>query len=108
MSRMKRIVLRTDQTEWMEALGRRINAARLKRNLTQNDVAERAGIGRLAYIALENVHAGSSLATLIRVIGVFGYDDPLKELLLVDPIGEDLLEFLGRKRASKNDGLADF
>ncbi len=105
---MKRIDLSTDQTEWMEALGLRIKAARLKRNLTQNDVADRAGIGRLAYIALEKGHAGSSLATLIRVIGVFGYNDPLKDILLVDPIGEDLLEFHGRKRAWRDNGLADF
>lgn len=92
----------------MEAFAQRVKLARLKRNLTQIDVAERAGIGRSSYLALENGDPGTSLATLIRVMGVFGYPDAISVLLQSDPVGDDLVAFYGRKRAGGRRDVEDF
>ncbi len=105
---MKRIVLGTQDAAALKALASRIKTARLKRNLTQNEMAERAGIGRLTYLALEGGNPGVSLATMIRVMNVMGYPEWIEAILQSDPIGDDHLAFSGRKRAGGRRDLEDF
>lgn len=105
---MKRITLSSEDEAALRAFAERIRLARLKRNLTQVDMAERAGIARLSYIALEKGKPGASLATLIRVMNVLGYPDCLASILQSDPIGDDLVAFYGRKRAGGRRDLEDF
>jgi transcriptional regulator with XRE-family HTH domain len=105
---MKRITLPSQDEAALRAFASRIKLARLKRNLTQIDMAERAGIGRLSYLALENGNPGTSLATVIRVMNVLGYPEWLETILQSDPIGDDLVAFYGRKRAGGRRDLEDF
>jgi transcriptional regulator with XRE-family HTH domain len=82
----------------LEELGRRLRDARLERNLSQAEVAERAGIGR---VTLQRMEAGESpsLANFIRVLRVLGLLEGLERVLprpVPSPIDE--LERRGRRR----------
>ena len=71
--------LHTDETILRE-LGRRLSRARLDRNLTQHEVAARAGIGTAT---LERLEAGapSKLPTLIRVLRALDLLEGLESLV---------------------------
>lgn len=102
------IPLASDEAAAVEALGKRLKLARLRRNLTQADVADRAGISRLTCIDLEAGKPGVSIAALVRYMSVLGYPDRIAGLLEADPIGEDLEQFHGRKRAGVRRDVEDF
>lgn len=59
-------------------LGEQLRAARLRRNLTQEELASRAGISRSAVRSLER--GGSTVATLVRVLKALGMLAWLKSL----------------------------
>lgn len=63
-------------SELEAALGERVRALRLRQNLTQAEVAARAGVARTSVVQLE-AGAGSSLQTLIRVLKALGVTDVL-------------------------------
>jgi transcriptional regulator with XRE-family HTH domain len=71
--------LSTDDVALAE-LGRRVERARLDRNLTQQQLAARAGVGKAT---LERLEAGrpSKLSTLVRVMRALGLSDRLEALL---------------------------
>ncbi|MBF0374826.1 MAG: helix-turn-helix transcriptional regulator [Alphaproteobacteria bacterium] len=102
------IPLASDEARAVESLGKRLKRARLRRNLTQNDVAERAGVSRLTCIDLEAGKPGVSIAALVRYLSVLGYPDRIAGLLEADPIGEDLEQVHGRKRATARRDVEDF
>jgi transcriptional regulator with XRE-family HTH domain len=102
------IAIDTEEKKTLEHLGRRLRLARLRRNLSQEDMAERAGVTRKTYAALEAGETTSSLALLARALTILGYTDRLSDLLATDPIGEDTEDFGGRKRAGRRDDVADF
>lgn len=104
----RQVILTTDESASLERLGQRLRRARLRRNLTQADVAERAGINRKVVVALEAGAAGTGIGALVKVLAVMGYPERIADLLESDPIGEDLEEVFGRKRAGKRDGMEDF
>jgi transcriptional regulator with XRE-family HTH domain len=104
----RRLALTSEELSAIETLAQRVRLARLRRNLSQVDVAERAGIGRSSYLDVENGNPGMSLAALVKVLAVFGYPERIASLLESDPIGEDLEEFHGRKRAGATRNVADF
>lgn len=104
----KSIQLASDEAMAVEILGKRLKLARLRRNLTQNDVAERAGISRLTCIGLEGGKPGVSIAALVRYMSVLGYPDRIAGLLEADPIGEDIEQVHGRKRAGTRRDVEDF
>ncbi|MEO8160635.1 MAG: helix-turn-helix transcriptional regulator [Arenimonas sp.] len=56
----------------LRALGERLRAARLRRELTQVAVAERVGIHVQTLIKLETGTPGTSLATMFLVLQVLG------------------------------------
>jgi transcriptional regulator with XRE-family HTH domain len=79
-------------------LGRRLRDARLERNLSQETVAEEAGVGRHT---LQRMEAGESpsLINFVRVLRALGLLDELERLLpgpTPSPIDE--LERRGRRR----------
>lgn len=104
----KSVPLASDEATAVETLGKRLRLARLRRNLTQNEVAERAGISRLTCIDLEGGKPGVSIAGLVRYMSVLGYPDRIAGLLEADPIGEDLEQVHGRKRAGARRDVEDF
>jgi transcriptional regulator with XRE-family HTH domain len=60
-------------------LGRHIQAARVRRNYTQEKLAELAGVSRSAVRGLEG-GKGSTVQTLVRVIKALGMTDWLGQL----------------------------
>ncbi|MGQ9366383.1 helix-turn-helix transcriptional regulator [Azospirillum sp. ST 5-10] len=102
---MKRPVLLTsDEADAIEHLGRRVRLARLRRNLSQEEMADRIGVTRKTYIAFERGKETVNVGVLVKVLSVFGYTGRLADLLASDPLGEDLEEIHGRKRASSLEG----
>jgi transcriptional regulator with XRE-family HTH domain len=70
----------TSDSAVLEELGRRLREARLERNLSQAQVSEEAGIGRMT---LQRMEAGesSSVTSLIRVLRALDLLDGLEPLL---------------------------
>lgn len=78
----------TDQALLAE-LGTRVRAARLERNLSQQQLAEEAGVGRMTVQRLEE-GGSASLKSLIRILRALGELDGLRRLL--PPPGPSPLE----------------
>ena len=97
-----------DVEEGVRVLGRRIKLARLRRNLSQAEMAERAGVSRMTWVALEAGRGTTSIALLARALEILGYPERLADLLASDPLGEELESVHGRRRGGVSDGLADF
>ncbi len=70
--------------EIAEAVGARVRALRLQRNVTQADLARRAGISRPTLGALEQ-RGKASLETLVRVLYACGREHELDGLAQPDP-----------------------
>ena len=104
------VILTTQEADALIQLGQQVKRARLRRNLSQAELAVRVGITRKVVVALEAGEASSGVAVLLKVMSVLGYPDRLTELLRHDPIGDDLEEVHGRQRAGRRreDGVADF
>ncbi|MCW2244854.1 transcriptional regulator with XRE-family HTH domain [Azospirillum fermentarium] len=102
------MILTTDDSDSLERLGRRLRLARLRRNLTQADVADRAGVTRKTYQALEAGRPTAGIGLLVKVLAILGYPGRIASLLETDPIGEDLDDIHGRKRAGRTPDVADF
>jgi transcriptional regulator with XRE-family HTH domain len=90
-------VLPRRDTEQLTLLGRRLRAARLRRKLTQDEMAERVGVSRPTYRMLEAGRPGVALGILQRALVVLGYSDRLGALLETDPIGEELEDVSSRR-----------
>lgn len=101
-------VLGSEERESLSRLGKCVRLARLRRNLSQNDLAERMGVGRGAVVGLEKGTPGIGLGILIKALTVFGYTERLGELLGNDPIGDEMDLAIGRQRAGGKDDVADF
>lgn len=97
-----------DEQDGLAALGRRLRLARLRRNLSMEEVAARAGTTRKSIRALESGAPSVGLALLARVLSILGYPDRLAALMESDPLGEDLELAYGRQRAGDVRGVADF
>ena len=74
----------------LAALGLRLRAARLRRRMTQGMLAERVGVSVPTVAKLENGDPSTSLATLVRVLGVLGLAADLDGLAQVDALGREL------------------
>ena len=96
------------EQEELDAFVRRVRQARLRRNLTQQDVAERAHLSRSAVIALEQGNARASLGSVLRILGALGFTSRLSESIAVDIDGELMERDLGRQRAGRRHVMADF
>ena len=65
----------------LRRLGLALSLARRRRNLTQQDLAERIGTSINTVRRLESGHPGSALQHLVRALQVFGELDKLDQLL---------------------------
>ena len=89
--------------------GAHLKAARLKRNLTQQLVAERAGISEATLKKIEAGSAGVSVGNCAAVLFALGFDVPFAELASPhkDSLGQSLADMEMRKRARPNSTLHD-
>lgn len=101
-------VISTEELQSLRLLAQRVRLCRLRRNLTQQELAERMGVGRMAVVSLEKGRPGVSLLTLLKALTVFGYTERLGDVLAVDPIGESMEVVTGRQRAAHVPGVAAF
>ena len=86
------------------ALGENIRLARLRRDLSAEMVAERAGISRQTLSALENGSGSVSMATWIQVLFVLGLEKDLESVARDDELGRALqdAQLTTRRRARKS------
>ena len=75
-----------------EALGVRIRAARLRRRLSQTEMAERIGVSRLTLRSLERGDLSVGLGVLVRALGVLGLEDDIARLAADDEVGRRLAD----------------
>lgn len=84
-------------------LGENIRLARLRRDLSAEQVAERAGIGRSTLTRLEQGNEGVSINIYIKVLTVLGLDGDIAKVAEDDIVGRRLQDakLVTRSRASK-------
>ena len=64
--------------------------ARLRRNLSSEQVAERAGIARNTLIKIENGDEGVAIGSYLRVLIVLGLEEDLRAVAQDDVLGHKL------------------
>ena len=87
-------------------LGANLRTARLRRNLTIEQVAEKIGTGRRVVADAEKGKPGTGMAVYAALLWVYGLLDPLSEV--ADPSGDSegiALDRSGRVRAHVGRGL---
>ena len=99
---MKRALLPSQQRT-LATLGENIKYARLRRDLSSEQIAERAGISRNTLIKIEKGDEGVAIEYYFRVLAALGLD---KDLMLVakdDELGRRLQDakLTVKERASK-------
>lgn len=87
----------------LESLGTDIRTARLRRNLTAEQVAERAGLSRLTVHRIEQGSPSVAIGSYLQVLVVLGLQDGLAGAASVDVLGRKLqdLGLSAKKRVSK-------
>jgi len=78
------------QQKILNELGENIKLARLRRKLSSEQVAERAGIGRSTLIKLEQGNAGLGLGNLLNVLSVLGLENDLLQIAKDDELGRKI------------------
>lgn len=88
----------------LQRLGEDIRLARLRRSLTAEQVAERAGISRLTLHRIENGGAAVAIGAYLQVLVVLGLEQGLGEAAAHDELGRKLQDLgLGaRKRVRRS------
>ena len=102
------MILSGPETVALARMGQTLRLARLRRNLSQSDFADRMGVARSSVCALEAGEAGVSIGTLLKAMTVLGYTDRVGELLASDPIGDDVDDVQGRRRAGRRSDVVAF
>lgn len=74
----------------VEALGMRLRAARLRRNMSQPMLAERVGVSVPTIGKLEAGDPSTSLATMLRVLTVLGLAGDIDLIAAQDTLGRSL------------------
>ncbi len=89
--------------EKMQIMGEQIKLARLRRNLSMAQVAERATCSELTLSRVEQGLPTVSFGIYARVLYALQLDDDILLLAQADPIGKNLqdLQLKQRERASK-------
>ncbi|KAF1690756.1 helix-turn-helix transcriptional regulator [Pseudoxanthomonas koreensis] len=72
------------------ALGQRLRAARMRRSMTQEVMAERVGVSTPTLAKLENGDPSTSMATVLRVLTVLGLDGDIDLIASQDLLGREL------------------
>jgi transcriptional regulator with XRE-family HTH domain len=74
----------------LKELGENIKLARKRRKLSENQVAERAGIARLTLRSIEKGVPGVSMSSYLQVLFVLGLEKELLKVAADDPLGRKL------------------
>ena len=103
----KTIVLLPETEKILEQMGLQIKYARLRRKLTSELVAERAGISRATLVSIEKGSPSVAMGCYAAVLHALNYMD--KDLLLIaqdDKLGRTIqdLNLATRRRATKKKG----
>ena len=87
----------------LKALGENIRLARLRRKLSAQQVAERAGIGRRTLYDIERGRPNVSIGNYAQVLSVLGLADELLNVAKDDELGRKLQDakLVVRTRAPK-------
>ena len=102
--KMSKQALLPKQTRVLKEVGQQIRLARLRRRLSAEQVAERAGISRPTLEKLELGSPSSSIGTLLRILSVLGLEGDYLQIASNDELGrrlEDAKLTSPRKRAPK-------
>ena len=99
----KTVVVMPDTQKVLENMGEQIKLARLRRNLSTELVAERAGISRATLWAVEKGTPTVSIGIYLRVLYALQLDDDILLIAKEDPLGKSLqdLQLKNRERAGK-------
>ncbi|GAB3646957.1 hypothetical protein GCM10028791_08060 [Echinicola sediminis] len=103
MSRTNILLLPKNQ-KLLKVLGENIKLARLRRKLTMQQVAERAGISRPTLSSLENGSPAVSLGIVLQVLLVLGLEKDLLSIANDDVLGRKIqdAELTLKQRGSKS------
>ncbi len=83
----------------LSQLGERLRLARMRRNLSNLVVAQRAGISRTSVYKVEKGDPGATLGTYLRVLAVLGLESDFNALAADDTLGRKLQDLaLGAPR----------
>lgn len=87
----------------LEQLGENIKLARLRRKLSTEQVAERAGIGRTTLYEIEKGSASVRIGAYVVVLNVLGLEGDIAEVGKDDELGRKLQDIglITKKRAPK-------
>lgn len=93
----------------LQTLGENIRLARLRRDLSSEQVAERAGISRNTLIKIERGDEGVAIGMYFRVLIVLSLQDDLLLIARDDVLGRKLQDIglTTPRRASKKPPLND-
>jgi transcriptional regulator with XRE-family HTH domain len=88
----------------LKTVGENIQLARLRRKLSSEQVAERAGIGRKTVSSIEAGSPSVAMGNYLQVLSVLGLQNDLLSIAASDPLGRKLqdAEILVKKRAPRN------
>lgn len=78
------------QLKIMTTLGENIKLARLRRKLTAEQVAERAGISRRTLVSVEKGSPGVAMGNYLQVLFVLGLADDFLKIASDDILGRKL------------------
>jgi len=86
-------------------LGGHVQAMRKRQRLTQEQLAERAGVGRTTLHKLETGHPGVAIASVLEVLQVLDPEmvDRVLEVIDTDPLGRALERHRLPQRVARND-----
>jgi transcriptional regulator with XRE-family HTH domain len=87
----------------MEGLGENLRLARLRRQLSTERVAERAGISRGTLLSIESGEPSVAMGNYFQVVRVLGLEKDFELLARDDAMGRKLqdLKMIPKKRAPK-------
>lgn len=91
--------------EVLKILGENIKFARLRRNITTEMMAERAGMSRVTLRKIENGNSAVTIGAYASVLFCLGMDKELLKIAVDDPLGRKLQDAeltQSRKRATKH------
>lgn len=74
----------------LEQFGEQVKLARLRRKLSSEQVAERAGISRSTLVKLEKGHVGLSIGHVLNVLSALGLEKDFLQLAKDDELGRKL------------------
>ena len=100
--KVNQVILPKNQ-KLLNTLGENLKLARLRRKLSSEQVAERAGIGRMTLYKIEQGNPAVAMGSYLQVLFVLGLQNDLSLIAANDPLGRKLqdAELTVKKRAPR-------